>query len=285
MASETNATPGTTGHEWDGIEELNTPLPRWWVWTLWATVAWSIGYWILMPAWPTFWGYTKGMLGIASRGEVASELAAAKAARADVSERFLAASLEQILGDQDLLDFAMASGRAAFGDNCATCHGAGAQGSPGFPNLNDDSWLWGGRLEDIHYTISYGIRSTHDDTRSNAMPAFGRDEILDEAQIADLTQFVVSLSGAASDTEAAERGRPLFAENCAACHGEEGRGNSELGAPDLSDAIWLYGGEPEAIARSIHTGRGGVMPAWTTRLDPVTIKALAVYVHSRGGGQ
>jgi cytochrome c oxidase, cbb3-type, subunit III len=275
----------TTGHEWDGIKELNKPLPKWWVWVFYVTVIWSIGYWILYPAFPTLAGYTKGVLGYSQRSVVAQQVEAARAAQAKFREALAATPLDNVKDDPELLRFAMAGGAAAFADNCAPCHGRGAQGAVGYPNLNDDEWLWGGSIEDIHHTISYGIRSGHENGRENQMPRFGIDGLLDKKQISDVAEYVLSLSGRAKDEAAVARGREIFAEQCASCHGEDGKGNVELGAPNLTDAIWLYGDSKEAIMASISTGRGGQMPAWEGRLDPVTIKALAVYVHSLGGGQ
>ncbi|HEX5600587.1 MAG: cytochrome-c oxidase, cbb3-type subunit III [Pseudomonadota bacterium] len=275
----------TTGHEWDGIKELNKPLPKWWVWTFWATIIWSIGYWVLYPAFPTLTGYTKGVLGYSQRAVVAEQIEAARAEQAKFRDALAATPLEQVKDDPELLRFAMAGGAAVFADNCAPCHGRGAQGFPGYPNLNDDEWLWGGSIEDIHNTIRFGIRSGHPEGRDSQMPRFGIDQLLDRNQISDTAEYVLSLSGRATDEAAVARGREIFAEQCVACHGEDGKGNVELGAPNLADAIWLYGGSKEDIMESIRTGRGGQMPSWEGRLDPVTIKSLAVYVHSLGGGQ
>jgi cytochrome c oxidase cbb3-type subunit III len=275
----------TTGHEWDGIKELNKPLPRWWVWTFYATILWAIGYWIAYPAWPTLTGYTRGMLGYSQRATVADEVKSALVQQAQYRDKLAAASLDQIKGDADLLRFAMAGGAAAFQTNCAPCHGRGAQGFAGYPNLNDDEWLWGGKLEDIHKTISVGIRSDQKDTRTSQMPRYGLDKLLDDAQIDDVAEYVLSLSGKPADRAAAGRGQKVFVEQCVSCHGPDGKGMREQGAPNLTDDLWLYGGSKAAIIESIRTGRGGVMPAWAGRLDPVTLKALAVYVHSLGGGQ
>ena len=275
----------TTGHEWDGIKELNKPLPKWWVWTFWATIIWSIGYWVLYPAFPTLTGYTKVVLGYSQRAVVAEQIEAARAEQAKFRDALAATPLEQVKDDPELLRFAMAGGAAVFADNCAPCHGRGAQGFPGYPNLNDDEWLWGGSIEDIHNTIRFGIRSGHPEGRDSQMPRFGIDQLLDRNQISDTAEYVLSLSGRATDEAAVARGREIFAEQCVACHGEDGKGNVELGAPNLADAIWLYGGSKEDIMESIRTGRGGQMPSWEGRLDPVTIKSLAVYVHSLGGGQ
>jgi cytochrome c oxidase cbb3-type subunit 3 len=275
----------TTGHEWDGIKELNKPLPRWWVWTFYATIVWAIGYWIAYPAWPTLAGYTRGMLGYSQRATVADDVKAALASQAEYRDKLARRPLEQIKSDPDLLRFAMAGGAAAFQTNCAPCHGRGAQGFAGYPNLNDDEWLWGGKLEDIHKTISVGIRSDQNDTRTSQMPRYGLDKLLDDAQIDDVAEYVLALSGKSTDQTAAGRGQKVFVEQCASCHGPDGKGMREQGAPNLTDGLWLYGGSKAAIIESIRTGRGGVMPAWAGRLDPVTLKALAVYVHSLGGGQ
>ena len=277
----------TTGHEWDGIRELNKPLPKWWLWTFYATIVWAIGYWLLMPAWPLVASYSTGWLGYSSRGQVAERLDEAKAAKAEYRQKIAGSDLAAINSDPELLRFALAGGEAAFGDNCAPCHGRGAQGGSGYPNLRDDSWLWGGTLEDIQTTVQHGIRADDPKTRSPGaqMPAFGKSGILREAQVGDVAEYVLSLSGHADDAQAAGRGASTFATTCTPCHGAQGKGNQALGAPDLTDALWLYGGDKATIAGTIRAGRGGVMPAWATRLDPETIKELAIYVHSLGGGQ
>lgn len=275
----------TTGHEWDGIRELNTPLPRWWLWVFYATILWSVGYWVLYPAWPTLTGYTTGLLNQSQREDVAQAMLAMKSKREEQGRMLANATLEQIEADPNLFQFAREAGKSAFGDNCATCHGSGAQGFKGYPNLNDDVWLWGGKLEDIKKTITVGVRSTHPDARQSQMPAFGRDKLLEPKQIADLTEYVLSLSGSAADKAAAVRATTLFQEQCASCHGADGKGLREFGAPNLTDKEWLYGGTRADIKSQIENGRGGVMPTWGTRLDPMTIDALAVYVHSLGGGE
>ena len=275
----------TTGHEWDGIKELNNPMPRWWLWTFYATILWALGYWILMPAWPLVSSFTGGILDYSSRGAVAKRIEDAREGQRTFIERIEAASLEEVRSDPELLDFALAGGRSAFAVNCSQCHGLGAAGSPGYANLNDDAWLWGGQLDEIAQTIRYGIRSDHDDTRLGDMPGFLRDEILDRDQVADVTAYVVSLSGGEADAAAVDRGAEVFVEQCVACHAEGGVGMHELGAPNLTDTIWLYGGDHETIVQSISNGRAGVMPAWVDRLDEATVKQMAVYVHSLGGGE
>lgn len=275
----------TTGHEWDGIEELNTPLPRWWLLLFYACIVWAVGYWVLMPSWPMINGYTHGLLDHSQRDEVTANVQALKDARASKEHELTGASLQQIQSNPDLLQFAMAEGKSAFGDNCAPCHGSGGQGGHGYPNLNDDAWIWGGKLADIQHTIAVGVRSTSADTRQSQMPAFGRDAILKAGQVDDLTEFVVHLSGNSANAGAVKRATKLFADNCAACHGADGKGNRELGAPNLTDNDWLYGSKREDIQDQIANGHGGVMPTWGGRLSPETIKSLAVYVHSLGGGE
>jgi cytochrome c oxidase cbb3-type subunit 3 len=275
----------TTGHEWDGITELNKPLPKWWLYTFYACVVWAIGYWLLMPAWPLVSSYTKGWLDYSQRETVAEELDQAKAAKSGFRQQIAASDLAAINADPELLNFALAGGEAAFGDNCAPCHGRGAQGAFGYPNLRDDSWLWGGSLDAIHQTLEHGIRADNPKTRTSQMPAFGRMGLLNATQVNEVAEFVLSLTGRTDDQAAAERGAKIFADNCAPCHGKGGKGNQALGAPDLTDELWLYGGEKTTIAESIINSRNGVMPAWAGRLDPETIKELAIYVHSLGGGQ
>jgi len=275
----------TTGHEWDGIRELNNPLPRWWQWVFYACVAYAIGYWIVYPAWPTYRGYTAGLFGYSQRQTVGADILAAKAAQAKFTDAITASSLEDLRKNPELLRFALAGGRAAFATNCAPCHGRGAEGRPGYPNLNDDDWLWGGRLDDIITTVNVGIRSVSPATRQSQMPRFGLDKLLEPAQINDAAEFVLSLSGKADDPAAALRGKQLFADNCSACHGGDGKGKQDVGAPNLTDAIWLYGGAKQDVVTSIETGRGGVMPSWQNRLDAITIKELALYVHQLGGGK
>lgn len=275
----------TTGHEWDGIKELNTPLPRWWLGIFYACIVWAIGYWIVMPAWPMIHGYTHGLLNHSQRDAVTAAVQALQDARRSKEKELSTASLQQIQSNPDLQQFAMAEGRAAFGDNCAPCHGSGGQGARGYPNLNDDVWLWGGKLTDIQHTITVGVRSTDPNTRQSQMPAFGRDGILKPEQVDDLTEYVVHLSGRPANAAALKRAGKLFTDNCAQCHGAQGKGDREFGAPNLSDNDWLYGSTREDIHDQIWNGHGGVMPTWAGRLSPETIKSLAVYVHSLGGGE
>ncbi len=274
----------TTGHEWDGIKELNTPLPRWWVYLFWATIAWSVVWWILYPSWPWLTTYYPGLLGSNQRIEFAERWQAAEAERAAWLDRIRASELEEIAADPELFTFASRGGEVVFKENCAACHGLGGAGQRNYPSLADDDWLWGGRLEDILLTIRHGIRDPADpDTRESRMPAFA--ELLAPEEIADVASYVLSLSGQASDPEAAARGAALFAEQCVACHGDDGRGIREVGAPNLTDAIWLYGSSPEAVQAQIADPRHGVMPAWAGRLSEEALKMVAIYVHALGGGE
>jgi len=276
----------TTGHEWDGIEELNTPLPRWWVWTFWVTIIWAIGYSLVYPAWPTLSGGTQGLFGWHARSQLSQEIVDLQTTRAPLLAKLKTASLKQIEDSPELLTAARMVGAVAFANNCAGCHGAGAQGAKGYANLNDDDWIWGGNLETIRATIEHGVRWESDkETHSSAMPAFGRDGILTSDQISLVADHVRTFAELPDAVAPTAEGQKIYDENCAACHGTEGKGNSELGAPNLTDAIWLYGSDKPTIVNRIANGGGGVMPAWNNRLDETTIKALTVYVHSLGGGQ
>ncbi|MFN7056690.1 cytochrome-c oxidase, cbb3-type subunit III [Hyphomonas sp.] len=280
----------TTGHVWDGIRELNNPLPRWWLYIFYATVVWGVIYMIFMPAIPALPGMgmnnTPGLRGHSDRALVAEEVSRLQAARAEAGAQLVTASLEEIETNLTLQQFAMAMGESAFGDNCATCHGAGGRGARGYPMLADDIWLWDGTLDGIEYTIRHGIRHYEDpDTRISAMPAFGRDGLLTGRQIDDLTQYVLKLSGREANAAAVARAAPLFAQQCASCHGDQGKGDRNVGAPDLTDQEWIFGGEERDIRQTIHAARNAHMPGWQGRLDDATIKALAVYVHALGGGE
>ncbi|WBV43845.1 cytochrome-c oxidase, cbb3-type subunit III [Pseudoroseomonas cervicalis] len=275
----------TTGHEWDGIKELNTPLPKWWLYVFYATIAFSALWVVLYPALPIR-GAT-GLTGWTARGAIEGEMAEHARQQGPMLAGLRQATPQQIMADPEMRGFALAGGRVAFANNCAGCHGAGGQGAPGgFPSLADDDWIWGGKLDDIRLTIQHGIRNTESDAaRSSMMPRFLADGLLKPAQVNDVAEHVLSLSGRATDQAAATRGAALFAENCASCHGENGRGNRDFGAPNLADQVWLYGGDKASVVRSISYARAGVMPAWGERLDPAVINMLTVYVHSLGGGE
>ncbi|WP_194744127.1 cytochrome-c oxidase, cbb3-type subunit III [Thermaurantiacus tibetensis] len=275
----------TTGHEWDGIEEYNNPLPRWWLVILMATIVWGIAFSIAYPAWPGFNASNGGLLGWSSRGRLEAQMAAVEAARAEAWQRIAALPLAELPQNPELMRLAVAGGASAFKVHCVQCHGSGGAGGPGYPNLNDDDWLWGGDIESLYQTIAHGIRAPgYDETRISQMPAFGRDGLLDKAQVAQVVEHVRALSGQEHDARKAAAGAAIFAEQCASCHGPEGKGNRELGAPNLTDAIWLYGGDRASLFQTIWNARNGVMPGWSQRLDDVTIRKLAAYVHSLGGG-
>ena len=276
----------TTGHEWDGIKELNTPLPRWWILTFYATILWAIGYWVVYPAWPLVSGYTTGLLHYSTRASVAVDFANLETLRGDKMKVLGTTSLADIEKDPSLLSLARARGKTVFADNCAPCHGTGAAGAKGYPNLNDDDWLWGGSLDQIAQTIQFGARSGDAKAHEGQMLAFGRDGILKKDEIVTVANYVRSLSSLSTVAGFnAAAGKKIFAENCVSCHGEEGKGNQEFGAPNLTDKIWLYGSDEATLVETVTNGRAGVMPAWNGRLDPVTIKALTVFVHSLGGGK
>lgn len=276
----------TTGHIWDGLRELNTPLPRWWLWIFYATIIWSIGYWIVYPSWPLIFGYTTGAFGWHSRVAIENEMAGLRAIRGPMVDKLAAASPQEITRDPLLLDFARAQAKPIFAENCAPCHGSGGAGAKGFPNLNDDEWLWGGTLDDIATTIRHGVRSNDAKTRAGGMPAFGRDGMMKRGDIETVTQYVRSMARLPVEPKTdLAAGKKIYSETCAGCHGADGKGNRELGAPNLTDAIWLFGSDTAVIFDGLWNGRNSVMPAWSTRLDDSTVKALAVYVHSLGGGE
>lgn len=279
----------TVGHEWDGIEELNTPLPRWWLWSFYACIVFSIGYTVVYPAWPGIHGATKGLWGWSSRDMLEQEMATAAKARAATLTAIAATPIAELSAKPELFEAATRGGEAAFKVHCIQCHGSGADGvrpGSGYPNLNDDDWLWGGDLATLDTTITHGIRDPGDAaTRQSLMPAFGRDGILTAGQVQDVVSHVRFLAGEEKASASERRGAALFAANCAICHGPDGKGGRQFGAPNLTDGIWLYGGDRAAITKTVTFSRAGVMPAWGSRLDASTIKMLAAYVHSRGGGE
>lgn len=276
----------TVGHEWDGIEELDTPMPRWWLYTLYATIVFAVVYTILFPAWPMLHRASAGVLGWSSQKQYAHEMEEDAARKAPIRLAIARMPIERLADNPALLHAAEEGGRAAFRVNCVQCHGSGAAGSKGYPNLNDDDWLWGGDISAIHQTLLHGIRQPDDSaTRLSQMPAFGRDGILKPAEIQDIVAYVRVLSHQEQPGASARRGAALFTTNCAICHGPEGKGSRQFGAPNLTDAIWLYGGDRDTITQTVTNARYGVMPAWGDRLDAVTIKMLAAYVHSLGGGE
>lgn len=278
--------PKTTGHIWDGIEEFDNPMPRWWLYTLYLCIIWAIGYTVFYPAWPMVTRATSGLAGWSTRADIAAEIAAQQKANAPFNDRLEATNLAAIPDDPQLGPYAVSAGAAVFKTWCAQCHGSGAAGAAGYPNLLDDDWLWGGALEDIHTTVSYGIRNEDSaDARYSEMPAFGRDDLLDEHEIAAVVNYVMSLSGAPQDATLVEGGATIYADNCASCHMEDASGDRSLGAPDLGDAIWLYGGDYETLTDTVTNARFGVMPNWNGRLTEAEIRAVTAYVHQLGGGE
>lgn len=281
----------TTGHQWDGIEEYNNPLPKWWLWTFYACIIWGIGYSIAMPAWPIFKsGATPGIMVSSTRANVQADIDKFAAANKPIQEKLVSVDLDQISSDPELNNYTQNAGAAVFRTWCAQCHGAGAGGNSnlGYPNLLDSAWLWGGTMEDIHFTVTHGIRNETDpdgEARYSEMPAFGRDELLEPAQIDQVVQYVRKISGQEHDEAMATEGETVFVDNCTACHGEEGQGDPMMGAPNLTDAVWLYGGDVDTLTYTVTNARYGVMPNWNERLSEADIRAVAAYVHSLGGGQ
>lgn len=282
----------TTGHSWDGLEEYNNPLPRWWLWTFYVTIIWGVIYTIAYPAWPLVNGATAGFLGFSTRADVAEEIASVEAANASNMEALASVELASLAGNADLQNFAVNAGAAIFRANCSQCHGAGAAGvqASGYPNLLDDDWLWGGTIDDIAFTVTHGVRNEQsDDTRWSEMSAFG--DILEEEEISQVVAYVRSLSGLDHDAALAGPGETVFLDNCASCHADDGTGDRDLGAPNLTDAIWLYGGDEETLTETVVNARFGVMPAWSedyrvgSGLSQAEINAVAAYVHQLGGGE
>jgi cytochrome c oxidase cbb3-type subunit 3 len=272
----------TTGHEWDGIRELNNPLPKWWLYVFYATVLFSVVWAVLYPSVPGLRSYFAGTLGYSQRDAVAASLQQAADSQAVYRTKIRDASVEQVKANGDLYQFSISGGRVLFAENCAGCHQSGGIGTKGYPNLADDDWLWGGKLADIEQTLRYGIRSGHEQTRQSQMPRFLADGILSQKDIETVADYVIALS---EQKPVNAQGAAIYADNCAVCHADNAKGNRELGAPNLTDKIWLYGGDRTTLIRTIAQSRNGVMPAWTGRLDDATIKMLAVYVHSLGGGE
>jgi cytochrome c oxidase cbb3-type subunit 3 len=274
----------TTGHEWDGLRELNNPAPRWWLWVFYVSCIWAVGYWVVYPAWPTLSGATKGTFGWTQFTKLEAEQAEIAARQEVYMGKFKASDFATIKNDPELYAFAVAGGKAAFKDNCATCHGTGGAGGVGYPNLNDDDWLWGGTIEDIYQTLQFGIRSGHDEARMSQMPAFGADGLLKKDEVEAVVDYVLTLSGG-KPKATQEQGAAIFQTNCSSCHGADGKGMRDFGAPNLTDGIWLYGGDRDTVYKTVFNARAGVMPYWKGRLNEDTIRQLTMYVHELGGGE
>lgn len=277
----------TTGHSWDGIEELNSPLPRWWLWTFYATIVWGLLYTVAYPAWPMISGATPGLLGFSTRAQVAEDIARVEMANAPLNEKLEAIELAALSQDQALHGYAVNAGDALFATYCSQCHGSGAAGvqASGYPNLLDNDWLWGGSIEEIAYTVRHGIRNEDDyDARWSEMPAFG--ELLEAGDISAVSNYVMTLAGREpNDPTLVAKGAEVFDMECSSCHGVGGEGDRSLGAPTLNDAIWLYGGSYEAITETVTNARFGVMPNWSARLSEAEVRSVAAYVHQLGGGE
>jgi cytochrome c oxidase cbb3-type subunit 3 len=279
----------TTSHKWDSIKEYDIPAPRWWLITWLICIFWAFIYWIFYPSWPSSNGNITGSLNWTSKTQLKTEQNKNLILKKDKLDSINQKNFNEITAESELYQFALVGGEALFKENCAACHGSAAQGGKGYPNLNDDDWLWGGKLEDIYQTLLYGIRSGHEKSRQNQMPSFGKDKILNKEQINQLSEYLISLSGNDPDNGKNNTDHSsavkIFAENCSSCHGKNAEGNQSLGAPRLNDKIWLYGGDKESITYSIYNARAGVMPYWSHRLNDTSIKQLSLYVHSLGGGQ
>lgn len=283
----------TTGHVWDeDLREYNNPLPRWWLWTFYVTILWGVIYTILYPAWPLVSSATPGLLGFSTRADVAEDIAAFESRNAENLEALGSVELASLAENPELQDFAVRAGAAVFRANCSQCHGAGAAGvqAAGYPNLLDDAWLWGGTIDEIAYTVTHGIRNEQSpEARWSEMPAFA--ELLSDEEIAQVVAYVRKISNQEHDAALAAAGEAVFLDNCAACHGDDGSGMRELGAPNLTDAIWLYGGSEDVLTETVANARFGVMPAWAEEfrgasgLTEAEIKAVAAYVHQLGGGE
>ncbi|WP_173934925.1 cytochrome-c oxidase, cbb3-type subunit III [Chelativorans sp. Marseille-P2723] len=280
----------TTGHDWNGIKELDNRVPRVVKFFLYATILWSIVYWILMPAWPLGVSYTKGLLGIDQRQTVGKAVARGAAQRSVWVDQIAQLDFEAIRQDPALMAIVRETGSTLFGDNCAVCHGTDARGNPGYPSLASNAWLWGGDAETIAETLRVGINSSHPESRYGQMPAFGRDGILDQAAISSIVSFIRNNAEGIDDlgpldTKGVEEGRELFVENCAACHGESGRGDPSMGVPDLMDDVWITGSNRQTLFRTIWRGRQGHMPHWEGRLSEIDRKILTLYVTNIASGQ
>jgi cytochrome c oxidase cbb3-type subunit 3 len=285
--AETDPVTGqaTTGHEWNGIKELDTPVPRGILMFIVVTHLFALLWWILMPTWPLGWTYTRGLLGIDQKTTAEEAVLANQAQRAGWMDQIASLSFPDIEADEQLMAIVRETGHRLFGDNCAACHGRDAKGNSSFPDLTDDDWLWGdGQPEAIAETLRVGINSPHEETRISQMPAFGRDQLLTSAEVRQAAAYVYSLSHPESSTpdniDQIEAGKEVFALNCSGCHGDNATGDPEAGIPNLTDAYWLYGGDLQTIITTIHGGRQGHMPTWDERLSPTDIKMLALYVHS-----
>lgn len=274
----------TTGHEWNGIAELNAYVPKV-VWYCYAiTIIYSLIAWVLLPTWPLFSTYTTGILGADQRVLVEEQVAEAEAQRADWETQMETLSIEEIHANPELSAIVARTAPTIFGDNCEACHGATAEGGPGYPNLVDKAWLWGGDEEAIMETLRVGINSPHEDTRFSEMMAYGRDGLLSRDELRTLVAHVRTISHqeTSATPEVLAEGEELFATNCASCHGDDGTGMIDVGAPNLTDGFWIYGGDEASIYKTLVNGRKGWMPAWESRLSEAERKMLTAYIIGLG---
>lgn len=286
MKSERDPHTGhkTTGHEWNGIKELNTPVPM----TVWffivVTHLFALVYWVLMPAFPLLTTYTKGLLGHDDREQVRVALQEDARSSADLMAKILSSDYDTLLSDPELMTFAQKRGRALFADNCTACHGREGTGQSGFPSLVDGDSLWDGTPQGLEETLRIGINSDHPDTRVSQMLAFGSDQVLQRKDVNDVVEYIRALS--ATDKtgfkpEALENGNKVYAANCASCHGDDAQGDPKAGVPNLADSIWLYGSAHQEIHDTVWHGRIGRMPSWEGRLTPEQRKILVLYILGR----
>jgi cytochrome c oxidase cbb3-type subunit 3 len=275
----------TTGHEWDGLKELNRPLPKWWVYVLYATMVWAVVWCVLYPSVPWIHGYFHGTLGYSQRAAVDADVAAVMKQRSGYMDQIKVLSFDQIRKDPQLLAAAETAGRITFANNCQPCHGAGGGGNPGYPALAAGNWLWGGTLDAIQQTVTHGIRSGDPDARQSQMPRFGVDAVLKPEEIQSVADYVMVLYGTPVQGRDVSKGKQLFADNCAVCHGDNGQGNRDVGAPKLAAKTHLIAQDRDGVVKQVTDPHMGVMPNWNQRLDTATIKSVALYVHSLGGGE
>jgi cytochrome c oxidase cbb3-type subunit 3 len=275
----------TTGHEWDGLRELDTPLPKWWLYVLYATMVWAAVMCLLYPSVPGIRGYWHGLLGYSTRAEAMRGWHDMQGRHAEAMTQIAATPIDKVVTDPKLMETALQSGRITFANNCQPCHGQNGTGRVGYPVLGDDVWLWGGKLTDIETTITHGVRSPDTQARQSMMPSFGADNLLKPAEIQAVADYVGVWWGVTPAGTDVSAGAKLFADNCAACHGDKGQGVRDFGAPPLNAHVHLYGDTRNDVVAQVTHPRMGVMPNWNARLDTGTIRSVAIYVHSLGGGE
>lgn len=257
-------TEKTMGHTFDGIEEYDNPLPKWWMYMFVATCIFGLAYYALYPG----LGNYKGLLGWTQVGQWENEVQTAEEKYGPIFEAYAATPINELVQDAE----AMKVGQRLFANNCAVCHGSAGRGAIGFPNLTDDDWLYGGTEEAIKATLVNG--------RMGNMPVKGLNPAMTNAQVDDMVHYLLSFSDRSDNADAAERGAAMYQTACAACHGADAKGNQAIGAPNLTDNVWLYGSTPKRITHTLLYGRAGVMPAQLERLGEEKIHLLTAYVKS-----